>query len=227
MLATLKQWNKSVSSFVRTIIPQAVPGSERWKLETGRLHFAGGEELHNLRMRARRLCAQFNRADPDDFEGRAKILKELLQDDPEGLCIEPPFTADYGFHLKLGKYVYFNFNCCILDDMDVKIGDYCLFAPNVQIYTATHPVDGNIRLQMLEYSKPVVIGKACWIGGNATICPGVTLGDNVSVAAGSVVTKSFPSNCVIGGNPAKLIKTVPPLKEIPDVQQVLAGHDKK
>ena len=213
MLAAVRSRTGTFGAFLRSLIPPAKPGTERYKLETGQLHFAGGEELSNLRLRARRLCAQFNRSDPDDFEGRAKILRELLQADPPGLFIEPPFTVDYGYHLKLGKNVYFNFNCCILDDMDIHIGDYCLFAPGVHIYTATHPVDGNVRLQGLEYSKPVNIGRNCWVGGNSVICPGVTLGENVAVAAGSVVTKSFPANCVIGGNPAKIIRMVPPLEE--------------
>ena len=216
MLTTLKARSGWFSSFTRSLIAPAIPGTERYKLETGQLHFAGGEELHNLRMRARRLCAKFNNADPDDFEGRAKILRELLQSDPKGLYIEPPFTVDYGYHLKLGKNVYFNFNCCILDDMDIHIGDSCLFGPGVHIYTATHPIDGNVRLQGLEFSKPVNIGRGCWVGGHSVICPGVTLGENVAVAAGSVVTKSFPANCVIGGNPAKILKRVPPLSNNKD-----------
>jgi maltose O-acetyltransferase len=106
-----------------------------------------------------------------------------------------------------------NFNCCVLDVAEVTIGERTMFGPFVQVYTATHPVDGNARKSRIEYALPISIGRYSWIGGGAIICPGVKIGENCVVAAGAVVTKNISPNSVVGGNPARVIRTIPPLKD--------------
>ena len=114
--------------------------------------------------------------------------------------------VDYGFNIHIGENFYANFNCTLLDICPITIGKNCMLAPNVQLYTATHPLDPDERNTSIEYGKPITFGDNVWVGGGAIIIPGVTLGDNVVVGAGAVVTKSFPDNVVLGGNPAKIIK---------------------
>ena len=125
----------------------------------------------------------------------------------------PNFRCDYGKNIHVGENFFMNYDCVILDVCEVRIGDNCLIAPQVGIYTACHPMDAAERLSGKEYGAPVTIGNNCWIGGRAVINPGVTLGDNVVVASGAVVTKSFPSNVLIGGVPAKIIKVLEPKEE--------------
>ncbi|MNC32530.1 Maltose O-acetyltransferase [compost metagenome] len=122
--------------------------------------------------------------------------------------IEPSFRCDYGYNIFLGKNFYANFDCVILDVCPVHIGDNCMLAPGVHIYTATHPLDAETRNSGVEFGKPVTIGHNVWIGGRAVINPGVTIGDNVVVGSGSVVTKDIPANAVVAGNPARVIKMV-------------------
>ncbi|MCL4159182.1 UNVERIFIED_CONTAM: hypothetical protein GTU68_063243, partial [Idotea baltica] len=122
--------------------------------------------------------------------------------------LEPPFYCDYGYNIIVGNDVFINFNCCILDVAEVRIGKNTMLGPNVQIYTATHPLDYKERNSGKEFAKPITIGNNVWIGGSAVICPGVSIGDHVVIGAGSVVTKSFHDDVFIAGNPAKLIKTI-------------------
>ena len=146
---------------------------------------------------------------PEDAKiERDKLLYVLLENSGENLYIEPPFYCDYGYNIKLGHHVFMNFNCCILDVAEVTIGDHAMLGPNVQIYTATHPLEAKARNRGKEYAKPIRIGNNVWIGGNAVICPGVTIGNNVVIGAGAVVTKDFPDDVFIGGNPARIIKEI-------------------
>lgn len=126
----------------------------------------------------------------------------------ENIYIEPNIRFDYGYNTYVGENFYANFNCVILDVCEVRIGDNCLLAPGVHIYTATHPLHPVERVSGKEFGKPVKIGDNAWIGGNAVINPGVTIGNNVVIASGSVVTKDIPDNVVVGGNPAKIIKHI-------------------
>lgn len=182
--------------------------TEKEKMIAGELYNPSDVQLVEERRHARITFGEYNSSHPDEKENRKRLLEELLESKPQNLYIEPPFYCDYGYNIQLGANVYMNFNCCILDVSTVKIGDNTMFGPNVQIYTATHPLEYKTRNSGLEYAKPITIGNNVWIGGNATIYPGVTIGNNVVVAAGSVVTKSFPEDVVIGGNPAKIIKTI-------------------
>ncbi len=154
--------------------------------------------------RARKLCRELY-TDISD-ERRSEIAHELLGKCGKNVTLTQGFYCDYGSNIEVGENFYCNYGVCILDVCKVKIGDNCFIAPQVGIYTATHPLDRSTRISGFEYGKPITIGNDCWIGGGAIINPGVTLGDNVVVGSGSVVTKSFPSNVVIAGNPAKIIR---------------------
>jgi maltose O-acetyltransferase len=187
--------------------------SEKEKMLAGELYFAGDSELLELRNQARLLCREFNKTSPRDEEVRNRLLSELFGQKLDNVFIEPPLHCDYGKFITFGKNVFMNFNTIILDVCHVKIGDDTLFGPSVQLLAATHPLDVDARVNLAEYGKPITIGKACWVGGGVVFCPGVTIGDNVAVAAGAVVTKNFPSNCVIGGNPARIFKPLEPMKE--------------
>ena len=137
---------------------------------------------------------------------RREILEELLGQVGENIFIEPTFKCDYGYNIKVGDNFYANFDCVILDVCPVTIGKNVFLAPGVHIYTATHPLDAEERCSGAEYGKPVTIGDNVWLGGRSVIAPGVTIGNNVVVAAGAVVVKDVPDNVVVGGNPAKIIK---------------------
>lgn len=182
--------------------------SEKEKMIAGNLYNPSDSILVKERRHARITCGAYNKSHPDEKIRRKELLEDLLDNKPHNLYIEPPFYCDYGYNIQLGDNVYMNFNCCILDVSVVKIGNNTMFGPNVQIYTATHPLEYKARNSGIEYAKPIAIGDNVWVGGNATICPGVTIGNNVVVAAGAVVTKSFPDDVVIGGNPARIIKTI-------------------
>jgi len=160
------------------------------------------------RLKARLGFQEINAIEEDRKEERDRLFYELVGKAGDGLYIEPPFYCDYGYNIKLGQTVFMNFNCCILDVAEVSIGDHAMLGPNVQIYTATHPLEARARNSGREFAKPIRIGNNVWIGGNAVICPGVTIGNNVVIGAGAVVTKDFPNDVFIAGNPAKIIKAI-------------------
>ena len=182
--------------------------SMRERMLAGELYIADDPQLAADSARARGLIHRLNMADPTDSATLRAILTELLGAFGEGSEIRPPFYCDYGYNIHTGKSVFFNFNCCILDVNKVSIGNDVLFGPNVQIYTATHPMEAEARKTWLEYAKPISIGNDVWVGGGAIICPGVTIGNGVVIGAGAVVTKSVPDNVFVGGNPARIIKEI-------------------
>ena len=175
---------------------------------SGALYNAADKELVKERKDCRLLLQQINRLDENAKQERDQLLRKLLKNSSKGLWIEPPFYCDYGYNIHTGKNVFFNFNCCILDVMPVTIGNDVLFGPNVQIYTATHPLDAKTRKTWLEFAKPISIGNDVWVGGGAIICPGVSIGNGVVIGAGAVVTKSVPDNKFVGGNPARIIREI-------------------
>ena len=126
----------------------------------------------------------------------------------EGAFVNPPFFCDYGSHIEVGKNFFANYNCTLIDVAKIKIGDNCMMAPNVSVYTAGHPVHPVSRNSAYEYGKEVTIGDNVWLGGNTVICPGVHIGSNVVIGAGSVVTKDIPDWCVAAGNPCKVIRKI-------------------
>lgn len=156
---------------------------------------------------SRRILQKLNFMDRSDFEGIAAVVKELLGKS-EGAFINPPFYCDYGKNIEVGKNFFANYNCTILDVAKVKIGDNCQMAPNVAIYTAGHPIHPATRNSLYEYGKPVTIGDNVWIGGNTVLCPGVQVGNNVVIGAGSVVTKDLPDWCIAAGNPCRVIRKI-------------------
>jgi maltose O-acetyltransferase len=181
--------------------------SEKEKMLAGDLYNACDEELINERKYAKNLTFEFNNTKPIEKEKRQEILKQLITT-KGSFHIEAPFNCDYGYNIEVGENFYANCGCTILDVTKVKIGDNVLLAPNVQIYTATHPIDPIERLTGKEYGKPIVIGNNVWIGGGSIICPGVKIGDNVTIGSGSVVTKDIPDNVIAVGNPCRVIKKI-------------------
>ncbi|MFV3010592.1 sugar O-acetyltransferase [Clostridium botulinum] len=177
--------------------------TEKEKMLSGELYCAMDEELVKEHIRAQHLLAEFNNSLGED---KSELLKSLFGKVRDNFCIKPTFRCDYGSNIYLGENFFANYDCIILDVCKVTIGDNCMLAPRVCIYTATHPLDAETRISGLEYGKPVVIGDNVWTGGNSVIVPGVTIGNNVVVAAGSIVVNDIPDNVVVGGNPAKIIK---------------------
>lgn len=155
----------------------------------------------------RRKLQVLNFMDRSDFDGITKVVKDLLGKS-EGAFINPPFYCDYGTHIEVGKNFFANYNCTIIDVAKVIIGDNCQIAPNVSIYTAGHPLHPVARNSLYEYGIEVVIGDNVWIGGNAVILPGVHIGNNTVIGAGSVVTKNIPDSVLAAGNPCKVIREI-------------------
>ncbi len=174
----------------------------------GELYNALDPQLSEERLNARLLLKQLNDSREDQAEERARILNALLPSVGEELWVQPPFYCDYGYNIKTGDRVFFNFNCVVLDVMPVHIGSRTMFGPNVQIYTATHPMDYQERASGLEAAKPITKGEDVWIGGSVVICPGVNIGHRTVIGAGSVVTKDIPADVFAAGNPCRVIRSL-------------------
>ena len=180
--------------------------SEKEKMLAGELYNALDKELSEERLKARLLIKRLNDTREDEVEERTRILNDLIPNAGEGLWLQPPFFCDYGFNITVGEKVFFNFNCIVLDVAPVTIGSRTMFGPNVQVYTATHPIDFKERASGLEFAKPISIGDDVWIGGSAVIYPGVSIGERSIIGAGSVVTKDIPADVIAAGNPCKIIR---------------------
>jgi maltose O-acetyltransferase len=178
------------------------------KMLAGELYDPLDAELSAARRRARDLCQALNNSRDEEEALRARLLKELFGSSGESPWIQPPFYCDYGANITLGDKVFFNFNCVVLDVTTVKIGSYTLCGPNVQIYTAMHPIDAAERRRGLEFAKPIEIGDDVWVGGSAVICPGVTIGSRAIIGAGSVVTRDIPGDVFAAGNPCRVIRSM-------------------
>lgn len=182
--------------------------TEKEKMLAGELYDALDKELSAERLQARLLIKAVNDSGEDAVEERKALLKALVPNAGEGLWIQPPFYCDYGYNLKVGDKVFFNFNCVVLDVMPVHIGSRTLLGPNVQLYTATHPMNATERAAGLEYAKAITIGEDVWIGGSVVVCPGVTIGSRSVIGAGSVVTKDIPGDVFAAGNPCRVIRSL-------------------
>lgn len=180
--------------------------TEKEKMIAGQLYDGSDPELVEDRLRMRELCQSLANLSPRATTQEKETLLAQIFAQETDVYITPPFFCDYGYNIKLGKRVYFNFNCVILDVVEVRIGDNVLFGPAVQIYTATHPMDAQERRSWLESGKPISIGNDVWVGGGAIICPGVTVGDGTVIGAGSVVTKDIPAGVIAAGNPCRVIR---------------------
>ncbi len=179
------------------------------KMHSGEIYFPNDEELMKEQFGYINMLYDFNMTRPAEMDKREQLLKEMFAEIGEGCYVEPPLHSNFGgHHVHFGKNVYANFNLTLVDDTHIYVGDYTMFGPNVTIATAGHPICPELREKGLQYNMPVRIGKNCWIGANAVILPGITIGDNVVIGAGSVVTKDIPSNVVAVGNPCRVLREV-------------------
>lgn len=181
--------------------------TEREKMIAGELYDAVDPELVAARIRARDLCQTLNNSREADEELRRRILSELFAAGGKTAWIQPPFYCDYGSNIELGERVFFNFNCVVLDVCPVRIGDYTLFGPAVQILTPLHPLNHELRRRQ-EYGKPIEIGSDVWVGGGALILPGVRIGSRAVIGAGSVVTRDVPDGVFAAGNPCRIVREI-------------------
>lgn len=183
--------------------------TEKEKAQKGLLYDANNDPVILKEMEvAANLLYDYNALRPSDTEKKTEILRMLLGEMGQNITIRSPFYCDYGYNIEIGDNFFSNTNLVILDGAKVTIGDYVFIAPNVGIYTAGHPFDVEQRNSGLEYALPVSIGNNVWIGAHVAILPGVTIGDNSVIGAGSVVTKDIPSNTLAVGNPCRVIREI-------------------
>lgn len=183
--------------------------SMKEKMHTGDLYLPNDPQIVEEQTKKLEMLYEFNQTRPGEMEKREAMLKEMLAEIGENCYVEPPFHANFGgAHLHFGKGVYANFNFTVVDDTHIYVGDYTMFGPNVVLATAGHPILPELRQQAYQYNMPVHIGKNCWLGAGVIVLPGVTIGDNTVIGAGSVVTKDIPSNVVAVGNPCRVLREV-------------------
>jgi maltose O-acetyltransferase len=173
----------------------------------GELYDPFDAELAAARERARDLCQALNATREAQQDERRRILRELFGKGGDSVWMQPPFFCDYGSHIELGERVFFNFNCVVLDVCPVRIGDFSLFGPAVQIYTPLHPLNAELRRRQ-EFGKPIEIGSDVWVGGGAIILPGVRIGSRAVIGAGSVVTRDVPDGVFAAGNPCRVMREI-------------------
>ena len=181
--------------------------SEREKMLAGELYDAFDADLVVSRHRARDLCQTLNATREAEHDVRRDLLRQLFPQGGETVLMQPPFFCDYGWNIELGEQVFFNFNCIVLDVCHVRIGDYTLFGPGVQILTPMHPLSAELRRKQ-EYGKHIDIGSDVWVGGGALILPGVRIGSKTVIGAGSVVTRDIPDGVLAAGNPCRVIREI-------------------
>ena len=182
--------------------------TEKQKMLSGELYDPLDLQLSAERRHARLLIKELNATRDDQLTERRRIIGDLLRAVVKGVHIEPPFFCDYGSNIILGENVFFNFNCVVLDVARVRIGSNVLFGPAVQIYTATHPLRAADRRAGLELGKDIEIADDVWVGGGAIICPGVRIGAQAVIGAGSVVTKDIPQGVLAAGNPCRVLQKI-------------------
>lgn len=180
--------------------------TEKEKMLAGELYDPLDPTLAEERMQARLLLSQLNNSSEEQVEMRRRIIADLLPNAAPDLWLQPPFYCDYGSNIIVGEKVFFNFNCVVLDVAQVTIGSRTMFGPNVQVYTATHPINHKERSSGRELGSPISIGEDVWIGGSAVLCPGISIGDRTVIGAGSVVTKDIPADVFAAGNPCRVIR---------------------
>lgn len=174
----------------------------------GELYRSADPELVADTERAQRVLAQYNATSGEPAEIRLALLRQLCRSVGDGAVVRSPFACDYGYNIRLGRNAFINFNCVFLDCASIEIGDNLQMGPAVQVYTAAHPLEADVRRSGLEYARPIRIGHDVWIGGGAIILPGVTIGDRSVIGAGSVVVRDVPADTVVVGNPARILRTL-------------------
>lgn len=179
------------------------------RMHTGEIYFPNDEEILEEQIKCLDRLYDFNMTRPTEMKKREAMLKEMFAEIGEGCYVEPPFHSNFGgAHVHFGRNVYANFNLTCVDDTHIYVGDCTMFGPNVTVATAGHPILPELREKAYQYNAPVHIGRNCWIGAGAVILPGITIGDNVVVGAGSIVTKDLPSDVVAVGNPCKVLREI-------------------
>lgn len=206
---------------------------EEEKIKAGILFCPGDPELKAIKRKTHNLNVDYNQTYEDETEKRTAILSEIIGEMGENGFIQGPVTFHYGKHTRIGKNFFGNFHLTIQDDAEVVIGDNCNFGPNVTIVTPIHPMLASERRIMLTpegekkklcYAKPVHIGNDCWLCANVTVCPGVTIGDNCVIGAGSVVTRDIPSNCFAAGNPCRVIRELTEADSMEHKPEIMAAN---
>lgn len=179
------------------------------KMHTGELYLPGDEEIARRQIYCLDRLYDFNMTRPTEYKKRQRLLKEMFAEIGEECYIEPPFHSNFGgAHVHFGNRIYANFNLTMVDDTHIYVGDGTMFGPSVTIATAGHPILPELREKAYQYNAPVRIGRNCWLGSGVIVLPGVTIGDNVVVGAGSIVTKDLPSDVVAVGNPCKVLRSI-------------------
>lgn len=179
------------------------------KMHTGELYFPNDKEILAEQEKCLEKLYDFNMTRPSEMKKRQEMLKDMFAEIGENCYIEPPFHANWGGkHVHFGNNVYANFGLTMVDDTHIYVGDCTMFGPNVIVASAGHPIRPDLRAKAYQYNFTVHIGKNCWIGAGAILVPGITVGDNVVIGAGSVVTKDIPSNSVAVGNPCRVLREV-------------------
>ena len=179
------------------------------KLHTGELYLPNGEEIMREQLACLDKLYDFNRTRPTELTLREKMLREMFAEIGSDCYIEPPLHSNWGGkHVHFGKNVYANFNLTLVDDTHIYVGDYTMFAPHVTLATAGHPILPELREKIYQFNAPIHIGRNCWLGAGVVVLPGITIGDNSVIGAGSVVTKDIPANVVAYGNPCKVIREI-------------------
>ena len=176
------------------------------KMKSGKIYFCNDPELAKKQAECLEILYDFNHTRPSEAEKRSMILKAFFAEVGENCYVEPPLHANWGCHTHFGNNVYANFNLTLVDDTHIYVGDYTMLAPNVILATAGHPLLGALRQRNYQYNMPVRIGRNCWLGAGVIVLPGVTIGDNTVVGAGSVVTKDLPANVLAVGSPARVLR---------------------
>ena len=183
--------------------------TEKEKLKSGEIYNPSDSSIFDEQLQFLNKLYDFNLTRPTELKKREQMLKEMFAEIGEGCYIEPPLHANMGGHnVHFGNFVYANFNLTLVDDSDIFVGDNVMFAPNVVISTASHPINPELRKRALQFNLPVKIGNNVWIGAGAIVLPGVTIGDNSVIGAGSVVTKDIPANVVAVGNPCRVMRPI-------------------
>ena len=183
--------------------------SELDKMHTGELYLPSDDEIAAAQQKCLDRLYDYNMTRPSEPEKRKALLSEMFAEIGEGCYIEPPFHANWGGrYVHFGKNVYCNFGATFVDDTHIYVGDYTMFGPHVTVATAGHPILPELREKAYQYNMPVHIGRNCWLGAGVIVLPGVTIGDNSVIGAGSVVTKDIPANVVAVGNPCHVLREI-------------------
>lgn len=181
---------------------------EKLKMLAGELYRSSVEELTVDRRRAQGMLARYNAISDGDSDLLLSLLRDFMGAVGEGTVIMPRFTCDYGYNISLGRNVFINYHCIFLDCAPIIIGNDVQVGPAVQLYTAQHPLEADVRRSGLESARPIRVGNDVWIGGGTVVLPGVTIGDRSVIGAGSVVVRDVPPDCVVVGNPARIARTL-------------------